>query len=192
MRVSRLVAFWFGILGFGLPMNATAQDAGLTPTLSRLDTQIAGLPITVARNGPACPPACLQPMEAAPGVTPMGEAELVAFLAGPAAEMQGIVVDARSPEDHAQGTLPGAISLPGATLRSDNPYRAELLAALGLAPGRSPEHALVVFGQGPLDPAPVAALRALYEAGYPQEKLHYYRGGLDVWTALGLTVGPGS
>ncbi|MHA6324703.1 rhodanese-like domain-containing protein [Roseivivax sp. CAU 1753] len=169
-----------------------AQDAGLTPTLPRLDTEIAGLSVTVARTGPACPPACLQPIEAAPGVAPMGEAELIAFLAGPATEMTGLLIDARTPEAYGQGTLPGAISLPAATLRADNPYRVELLAALGLAPGQETTYALVIFGQGPLDPAPVAAVRALFEAGYPASAMHYYRGGLDVWTGLGLSAGSGS
>ncbi len=180
------------VLGvFGLSAPVMAQEAGLTPTLSRLETEIAGLSVSVARSGPACPPACLQPIEAAPGVTPMGEAELLAFLDGPAAEMTGILADVRPPEAHAQGTLPGAINLPGETLRPDNPYRAELLAALGLREGTRAEHRIVLFGQSPLDPAPVTAIRALFEAGFPPENLHYYRGGLDVWTALGLTTGPG-
>ncbi|SIS83868.1 Rhodanese-like domain-containing protein [Roseivivax lentus] len=180
------------VMALSLPPLAAAETAGLTPTLERLETQVAGQPVTVARSGPACPPACLQPMEAAPGVSAIGEAELVAFLAGPVSEMRGVLVDARAPGPFATGMLPGAISVPGFTLHSDNPYRAELLAALGLAPGRSPDLTLVVFGQGPLDPVPVMALRALFEAGYPAERMQYYRGGLDVWTALGLTTGPGS
>jgi hypothetical protein len=31
----------------------------------------------------------------------------------------------------------------------------------------------------------------MIEAGYPAEKIHYYRGGMQVWRSLGLTVVPG-
>lgn len=28
----------------------------------------------------------------------------------------------------------------------------------------------------------------MIEAGYPAEKIHYYRGGMQVWRMLGLSV----
>jgi rhodanese-related sulfurtransferase len=32
------------------------------------------------------------------------------------------------------------------------------------------------------------AIRSLLEMGYPAEKLFYYRGGMQAWQSLGLTV----
>jgi hypothetical protein len=31
----------------------------------------------------------------------------------------------------------------------------------------------------------------MIEAGYPAEKIFYYRGGMQMWRMLGLTVVPG-
>jgi len=32
------------------------------------------------------------------------------------------------------------------------------------------------------------AIRGLLDLGYPAEKLYYYRGGMQAWQSLGLTV----
>jgi rhodanese-related sulfurtransferase len=31
-------------------------------------------------------------------------------------------------------------------------------------------------------------IKALLEVGYPAEKIKYYRGGMQAWTSLGLSV----
>jgi len=31
-------------------------------------------------------------------------------------------------------------------------------------------------------------VRAMLEVGYPAEKIKYYRGGMQAWTSLGMTV----
>ena len=33
-----------------------------------------------------------------------------------------------------------------------------------------------------------SAIRRMIAAGYPAEKIHYYRGGMQSWRMLGLTV----
>ena len=46
----------------------------------------------------------------------------------------------------------------------------------------------VVFCNGPQCPATVQATEALLAAGWPAERLLYYRGGIHDWVTLGLPV----
>lgn len=167
---------------------------GQTLTIRRNPDPGAVLTGEFARTSRACPPFCIQPQEAAPGVATLAELELIAFLQDRVAQGRGLLVDARLPEWQAKGTIPGAVGVPFATLAATNPYRDEILRALGARalPGGGFDFAeaaeLALFGNGPwCDQAP-RAIRHLIEAGYPAEKLSYYRDGMQGWLMLGLTV----
>jgi rhodanese-related sulfurtransferase len=47
---------------------------------------------------------------------------------------------------------------------------------------------LAMFCNGPWCDQSPRAIRNLTEAGYPPEKLRYYRGGMQLWLLLGLSV----
>ena len=47
---------------------------------------------------------------------------------------------------------------------------------------------LVMFCNGIWCPQSPAAIRRLLAMGYPAAKIKYYRGGMQNWFALGLTV----
>ena len=47
---------------------------------------------------------------------------------------------------------------------------------------------LALFCNGPWCDQSPRAIRNLVDAGYPPEKLKYYRGGMQMWLLLGLTV----
>lgn len=49
-------------------------------------------------------------------------------------------------------------------------------------------HPTVVFCHGPQCPATARATGALLAAGWPAERLLYYRGGIGDWVTLGLPV----
>ncbi|APZ52373.1 rhodanese-like domain-containing protein [Salipiger abyssi] len=168
---------------------ASADQSRITPDMAGFAVSLNGETLTVTREGDACPPACVQPMRAAPGIATIGELELLAFLEHSAAAGTGLLIDARLPEGFASATLPGAVNVPAATLAADNPYRSDLLAALGVQGGDfSAAFDLVIFAAGPAAPEAPEALRSLRDAGYPAEKLSYYRGGVQGWTALGLSA----
>ncbi len=168
---------------------AFAQDTRITRDMARFETTLNGRALTIERNGPACPSKCLQPMQAASGIATIGELEVLDFLDSFASRGRGLLVDARLPEGFAAGTIPGAVNVPFATVQPDNPYRDDLLNALGVQGNDfSNAFSLVFFAGGAdADEAP-RALRSLLDAGYPAEKLSYYRGGLKSWLALGLTT----
>ena len=48
----------------------------------------------------------------------------------------------------------------------------------------------ILFCNGPQCPQSPDALRQLVEAGYPADRLAYYRGGLHDWVTLALPTQP--
>ncbi|WP_417722427.1 rhodanese-like domain-containing protein [Salipiger sp.] len=175
------------------PAWGLAQQSRLTPDRPDFSVTLNGTPVTIARTGAACPPACIQPMQAASGIVTIGELELLDFLDLFVSTGSGLLVDTRRPERYGAETLPGAVNVPAATLAPGNPYRGDLLEALGARGSDfSGAYDLVLFAEGPDASAAPESLRSLAEAGYPTEKLKYYRGGLRDWTALGLTTTAGA
>jgi rhodanese-related sulfurtransferase len=176
----------------GLSAQALAQSAGISEARPSFTFTLNGQSLRIDRTGPQCPPRCVQPMLVAPGVASIGELEVVDFLELFVMTGRGLLLDARLPDAFVAETLPGAVNLPAATLNAANPYRDDLLSALGV---RNEDYSqafdLVVFAAGPDDPGAAEALRGLLDSGYPATKLKYYRGGLDAWRAIGLTVAGG-
>lgn len=172
-----------------LALPALAQQSRISEDRDRFQMSVNGASVSITRSGVACPPACLQPMQAGPGVSTIGELEMLDFLELFVAGGSGLLVDIRLPEGFGAGTIPGAVNVPAATLRPGNPYRDDLLNALGVRSGDfSSAFDLVIFGSGADDPEAAEAVRSLLDAGYPASKLKYYRGGLNAWVALGLST----
>lgn len=172
-----------------LALPVAAQNSQISEARSSFEFAVNGASVSITRSGAACPPACVQPMQAASGVVTIGELELLDFLELFVSAENGLLVDIRLPDGYAVGTIPGAVNVPSATLRSDNPYRDDLLNALGVRSGDfSGAYDLVIFGTGADDAKATEAVRSLVDAGYPAAKLKYYRGGLNAWIGLGLNM----
>jgi len=173
-------------------LPAHAQSSRITEDMAGFQFTLNGQVVGIDRSGASCPPSCVQPMQAAPGVATIGELEVLDFLDLFVSANQGLLVDSRLPNGFASGTLPGAVNVPSSTLMPDNPYRVDLLNALGVRSGDfSAAYDLVIFGSGPDDSAAAQAVRDLLDSGYPATKLKYYRGGVQGWRALGLTLASG-
>jgi rhodanese-related sulfurtransferase len=133
-----------------------------------------------------CPPFCIQPMTPAEGVTTVGELEVLAALQDPGT----LVIDGRITPEFEEGTIPGAISMP-------YNQAADRLGELGceidfdgwICEGELPR--VVLFCNGPWCGQSPTAARNMIEAGFPAENISYYRGGMQNWNMLGLTVVPG-
>lgn len=157
-------------------------------TSNRLDNSFA-------KTSRPCPPFCIHPMRAAVGVETVGEMELLDFLITKVRNNQGLLIDARLPEWYRRGTIPGAVNIPWTILAAgpDNPFTAKILNALdaveedGEWDFRSALD-LMLFCNGPWCDQSPRAIRNLLSLGYPPQKLHYYRGGMQVWQLLGLTT----
>jgi rhodanese-related sulfurtransferase len=184
---------------------AHADPVGLTATTFRKEITIGSRLIVIERNqspdatiapefartSRPCPPFCITPVMAAPGVATLGELEVVAFLEQKVANGQGVLVDARLPDFFRKGTLPGAVNVPFAALDPANPYRDAILEALGAIRGAAgwdfgAVRELVVLSNGAWCEQAPRAIGHLLGAGYPAHKLSYYRGGMQDWLMLGL------
>ncbi|ABK44052.1 Rhodanese domain protein [Magnetococcus marinus MC-1] len=142
-----------------------------------------------------CPPFCAVPMTVADGVRTIGEVELMEFMTTHLADGSGVLVDARSPDWHAKGTIPGSINVPyievSPQLGADELSIEAALSHFGVVDKDfSKAKYLVLWCNGPWCGQSPTAIRGLIELGYPKEKLLYYRGGMQLWKIFGLPVVP--
>jgi rhodanese-related sulfurtransferase len=134
----------------------------------------------------ACPDFCIQPHSPADAVTTIGELELIAMLQDPDA----VVVDSRTRDWFIGGTIPGAINIPYA-------YVVDELVQLGCEPDFdgwdcAAAKPVALFCNGVWCGQSPTAIRNMIKAGYPAERIFYYRGGMQVWRLLGMTVTGGT
>lgn len=187
--------------------NALAQNVRITPDTNSYTIELNGQSITIdriqdnnntispefAKTSRPCPPFCIHPISAAPGVETIGEIEVIDFLEKQVAGGTGLLIDSRVPEWFAKGTIPGSVNVPFTTLEPTNPYRDQILQALGAVKAGagwdfSRAFELTMFCNGPWCDQSPRAIRNLIAVGYPTEKIKYYRGGMQLWLLLGLTV----
>ena len=121
-------------------------------------------------------------MIVAEGVTTIGELELLDFLQ----DGQTVVIDSRTNSWFQGGTIPGAINIPYDEIL-------DRLAILGCEPdfdGWDCQNAkqVALFCNGNWCGQSPTAIRNLLEVGYPAERIFYYRGGMQAWRMLGLSV----
>ncbi len=165
-------------------MSVTVDTPSGPVEISRIQDNDNMLEGEWARTSRPCPNFCIQPMVPAPGVTPIGELEILEFLQDP----DVVVIDGRIPQDFATGAIPGAVNVP----YTEAPDR---LGELGCEPDfegficdGDDVKSVALYCNGPWCGQSPAAARRMIEAGFPAEKIHYYRGGMTAWRMLGLTV----
>ncbi len=112
----------------------------------------------------------IQPMQAAEGVLTVDELEVHKF------QEKGMqLIDGRTPDFYEKSTIPGAKNIPHNQVqeRTDELNR---------------NHPAIFFCNGPQCPQSPDAIRNLIKAGYPADKIRYYRGGMHDWVTLGLPI----
>ncbi len=174
--------------------NATFSLNGQTFTIARVQDQSHRLTGDYTRTSRACPPACIQPMSAARGVDTGAELELLDFLKSHVEAGSGLLIDARLPGAFSAAAIPGAVNVPSRTVDLDNPYRPDILRALGAIPVAGGQFDfsgaldLMIYCDGPWSGTSRVMIRNLLDAGYPPEKITYYRAGMQGWVSLGLAT----
>lgn len=164
-----------------------------------------------------CPPFCIQPLHVAPGVTTVGELELLEFIDKKLEIGKAVLIDARTPSWFEKGTIPGSVNMPFTSFDPKNSVEdlAKVLEQLNVKKKQAGAASLVdsILGwfsedanaaDSPWDFSEAqeialycngmwcgqspAAIKNLLSIGYPAEKIYYYRGGMQSWQSLGLTV----
>ncbi|MAQ38919.1 MULTISPECIES: rhodanese-like domain-containing protein [Thioclava] len=168
-------------------MSVTVDTAKGPVEIKRIQDNENKLEGDWAKTSRPCPSFCIQPMIPAPGVTPVGELEMMEFLKDP----NVVVVDGRVTRDFEGGAIPGAINIP----YMEAPDR---LGELGCQPDfegficdGEDVKSVALYCNGPWCGQSPTAARRMIEAGFPAEKIYYYRGGMQQWRLLGLTVSGG-
>lgn len=177
---------------------AQAEPVGITKDMMSVEVQTPDGPVEISRVqdneaviegefakiARPCPNFCIQPIIPAEGVTPIGELEILEFLNDP----EVVVVDGRVRRDFAGGAIPGAVNIPYTEA-------ADRLGELGCEPDfdgwicdGEDVKAVALYCNGPWCGQSPTAARRMIEAGYPADKIYYYRGGMQNWRMLGLTV----
>ncbi len=169
-----------------------------------------------AKTSRKCPPFCIQPMSAGDGVETVAQLEIFDFMENELLDGHGLLVDARTPAWWKRGTIPGSVNIPFTvfSLDIDDPQLIEMMKSVGVKRrgevggfSRALEEIglmggdrkndewdftsakkLVIWCNGMWCGQSPRAIKGLLELGYPSDKILYYRGGMQVWQSLGLTV----
>ncbi|VAW70422.1 hypothetical protein MNBD_GAMMA10-3191 [hydrothermal vent metagenome] len=212
---------------------AYALDVKISRNISRVSTAHNGEVIKIQRiqdqsnvlaggytkTSRKCPPFCIQPMKVAPGVTTVGELEVLDFIKNELNKGTGVLIDARTSGWYTKGTIPGSINIPFTTFSKDSSelVKTAALSRLGvttktaandqsfidkmmlIVSGDSSKNissrwdfatakSVLLWCNGIWCGQSPRAIKGMLALGYPADKIYYYRGGMQAWKSLGLTV----
>jgi len=172
--------------------SITAKHKGNSIIIKRIQNPNTELNSVFLNPSKECPPYCIQPMNIG-SVKTLGELEVLEFIKEMKDSSNLLLIDARTREWHKKGTIPSAINLPFTMLKKDGKYIDKILALLGgeKSGGKwsfDNAQTLLIFSNGAWDEQATLAIKILIDVGYPEDKLEYYRGGMQMWNSVGLTV----
>ena len=192
------------IAGSPLAMAEGGKKAKIAPDLYSFKVQHEGESVEIMRNqNPENTiselysttfrgmPQAMNPF-APHDVETLGEREFTAYMMEAQKDKDILIVDTRTEGWHYRLTIPGSVNYPF-TLMKEKEDMEDALDDFGVnVEGDSYDFAnaktLVWFCNGYWCGQTPTMGRALLAEGYPEEKLKYYRGGMQAWTSLGLTV----
>jgi len=124
----------------------------------------------------------IQALVPVPGVHPAGEIEILNAMN----DRDALLVDMREPEDRANGTIAGSVHM----VYTEVAGRMNELGCSKTAGKWDCSKAKKVFAfcNGPACPQSPSAITAMVRDGFPADRIHYYRGGMLDWAALGFPV----
>ncbi len=188
------------------------KPVGITPGMMDMTFTADGKSHTISRNqdnknvidekfnktSRPCPPFCIQPAILAPGVETIAELEMIHYIKGMHDGHPVVVQDSRTSEWHARGHIPGTVSIPwtklatkaGATVIDVSEIMTEHFGVVEVEGifNFSDAKTLVMYCNGMWCGQSPASIKTLLGFGYPAHKIKWYRGGMQDWEVLGLTV----
>lgn len=203
------------LLGFCLYGHASDGnlDVKINNEIDYVDVEHNGKPIRIQRNQSSentinpdyartsrkCPPFCIQPGTLAEGVETIAELEVLEYLKRiTKGDDSVLVIDSRTQDWVKKGTIPGSVNIPWTLLKPEagaDPFEiADILenkfGAVSIEGlwDFSRAKTLVLFCNGIWCGQSPSNIKTLLRFGYPPQKLKWYRGGMQDWESLGLTV----
>lgn len=177
----------------------TVNHKGKSVTIKRDQNQKATVIADFAKTSRKCPPFCIQPSKLAPGVETVAEVEVINYLdrIHNKGDKSVLVIDSRTPNWVKKGTIPGSISIPWTKLNpskgADPLSMGDIMAKFGANENEgiwnfSKVKTLVMFCNGMWCGQSPNNIKQLLKMGYPAHKIKWYRGGMQNWANLGLTM----
>ena len=173
-------------------------------TIMRNQDNTATVNPAFAKTSRPCPPFCIQPMQLRPGIETIGEQEIInyAVMMSKGEKMPDgseiMVIDSRTPDWVAKGTIPGAVNLPWTLLSerkgADPLSIAEIMTTKFGAQEQNglfyfdSAKTLVLFCNGMRCGQSPNNIKSLLKYGYPADKIKWYRGGMQNWENLGFNT----
>ena len=213
MKLSNIVVTGVTVITLAFSAMSLAAVVNITPTLESVTVIHGEQNVNIMRNqnqkntvNPAfaktsrkCPPFCIQPSALAPGVETIAELEVLNYLKLISEGDESIlVIDSRTPDWVAKGTIPGAINIPwknlnpaqGADPISIGEILEEQLNAKNMEGlwDYSQAKTLIMFCNGMWCGQSPNNIKNLLKFGYPAHKIKWYRGGMQDWEILGLST----
>ena len=142
-------------------------------------------PFAITRTLTACAPVkgFLQPLIPLPGVRPVAEIEVLHALNDP----KTMVIDMRDEDAPLEATIPNSYHIPFNELEDRMDEMGCARQAKGPWNCTQAAH-IVAFCNGPVCPQSPAGIASMVRAGFPADRISYYRGGMMDWEAVGLTT----
>ena len=167
----------------------TIDANGKTYKIEREQKPDSYLTNTFALTSRPSPPFFIEPFKVSDKVETYGELEVLEFLE----KKQGLFIDARLENWYEKGAIPGAVNIPFKLFLTDTPERDKILTDLkgkknGSAWDFTNAETILLYCNGAWCGQSPTAIKALMDIGYPEEKMKYYRGGMQAWQLLGFTT----
>ncbi len=170
-------------------------DSGTNIKIQRIQDTQNKITDDFAKTSRICPPHCITPITSYPGVKNVEELEVLSFMKNEIPNKTGYLIDAREPSFFKLETIPTAINIPFGLVESADKTKMNkifnLLGAKTNSDGTldySTAKKIVVFCSGAWCLASPKFISTIAKAGYPTEKISYYRSGLQGWKLLSLTT----
>lgn len=197
-------------------MSVTVKHDGKEVEIKRNQDPDGTVTPDFALTGRACPPFCIQPAKVEGNIETIAELEILDYLKKKSDGDESIlVIDSRTPDWVSKGTIPGSVNISWTELNPKKGATTESISKLlierfgvklvegkdlfdvdeALADGKAAEvfdyseaKTLVKFCNGMWCGQSPTAINTLQRFGYPDEKMKWYRGGMQNWSNLGLTT----
>lgn len=215
MNLQAVAAVLAAVMGIAAVGSALAEElsVGITRSMDKFEGTLDGKPVVIMRNqdqsntvSPAfsktsrrCPPFCIQPASLGEGVETIGELEVIDYVRRMTeGDKSVMLIDSRTPDWVARGTIPGAVNIPWTKLnvgRGADPLTiTEILTTqFGASEMQglwdfSDAKTLVFFCNGMWCGQSPQNIKTLQRLGYPSNRIKWYRGGMQDWEILGLST----
>lgn len=202
----------------GLMNVPVKDDQGNVVIIKRNQDNEAVISPEYAKTSRPCPPACIQPGSLGNGVETIAELEMIEYIKKSGNKKNNVtIIDSRVSDQFVTGYIPGAINISWKSIDQGQGAKTEDVMtimtkfmgvkikknadpldvdeAIVAGGGKVKEFfdfsnakTLVLYCNGSYCGQSPKNIERLIGFGYPSEKIKWYRGGMDDWEGLGLTV----